>query len=395
MIPKNQLMIIMIIILTIFFSGCPGGKTRKTDTIKEQVSSMTLQEKIGQMVIAGFEGYEIDDNVRQIIQEYYIGGVILFRRNVKNADQLLSLVNYLKQTNSVNKAPIFISADEEGGEVSRMPDEIKKLPTNKTIGEINNNELPYEIGNILGEELKTFGLNMDFAPVLDINSNPQNPVIGDRSFGDNPEIVSRIGIKTMKGIRDAGVISVVKHFPGHGDTSVDSHVGLPSVNHDMDRLMNFELIPFIEAIKEEADAVMVAHIQMEKIDSDNPASLSKSVITGLLRERLGFNGVIITDDLTMAAVINHYSIRDAAIKAVNAGSDIILVCHEHNNLIEVINGIKEAVKNGAISKSRIDESVYRILKLKQRFGLKDDWIDSIDIEKINHKINHLNTYWTQ
>ncbi|MPN25095.1 Beta-hexosaminidase [bioreactor metagenome] len=230
---------------------------------------------------------------------------------------------------------------------------------------------------------------MNFAPVLDVNSNPKNPVIGSRSFGSNPDIVSSLGVETMKGIQEENVIPVVKHFPGHGDTSVDSHVGLPTVNSDLDRLQNFELIPFAKAIENDADMVMIAHILLSKIDSENPSSMSKTIITDILRNNLKFDGVVITDEMTMGAIIKNYSLNEAAVKSVSAGTDIILVGHGYNNEIGVINALKSAVSKGEISQERIDESVYRILKLKEKYNLKDEIINSVDVNKINNKIKTL------
>jgi beta-N-acetylhexosaminidase len=237
-----------------------------------------------------------------------------------------------------------------------------------------------------------FGFNINFAPVLDINSNPQNPVIGNRSFGDNAEIVSKLGVQTMKGIQSGGVISVVKHLPGHGDTSEDSHIGLPVVNHDLDRIMDFELVPFKNAIKNQADAVMIAHILLKSIDSENPSSLSETVITDLLRNQLKFEGVIVTDDITMGAIIENYNIGEAAVKAVNAGNNIILVCHGYDNQIAVIDALINAAESNEIPKEKIDDSVYRILKLKDKYKLSDIKVDPInfnDIQKINGKIDAL------
>ena len=230
---------------------------------------------------------------------------------------------------------------------------------------------------------------MDFAPVLDINSNPSNPVIGNRSFGSNVNIVTKLGIQTMKGIRSQNIIPVVKHFPGHGDTSVDSHLGLPSVNNDLKRLKNFELVPFAEAIKNNADAVMIAHILLPKIDSENPSSLSKIIITNILRKDLNFNGVIITDDMTMGAIIKNYNISEAAVKSVKAGTDIVLVCHGYDNEVAVIGALKNAVLKGDISKQCIDQSVYRILSLKKKYKLKDEIVNSVDLVEINNKIYNL------
>ncbi len=361
----------------------------KVDPIKEQIKEMSIEEKIGQMIVVGLEGYTLDDNSKKMIEEHYVSGFILFSKNIENSNQLLNLINSLKEANSKNRIPLFISVDEEGGRVSRMPKEFRKLPTNKKIGKINNSEFSYEIGKILGEELKLFGFNMDFAPVLDINSNPNNPVIGDRSFGTNEKIVSKLGVETMKGIQSKGVVSVIKHFPGHGDTSIDSHIGLPSINNDFERLKSFEFIPFVDAIKSGADAVMIAHILLPKIDPDYPSSLSKTIITDILREDIGFDGVVITDDMTMGAIAKNYEIGDAAVKAVNAGSDIILVAHGFDNGVAVINSIKEAVENGIISEERLDESVYRILSLKQKYNISDDTKDTIDVEDINNKIDEI------
>lgn len=356
------------------------------DIIKEQIKKMTLDEKIGQMVIVGVDDYTNNSHSKEMIEQYHVGGFILFKRNIKDANQAVSLINSLKETNAINKQPLFIGIDEEGGRVTRMPGEFIKLPTNKVIGRVNNGDYSFNIGKAIARELKAFGMNMDFAPVLDINSNPANPVIGDRAFGSNAEIVSKLGIETMKGIQSQGVVSVVKHFPGHGDTSEDSHIGLPVVNNDLNRLKSFELLPFFEAIKTNADAVMIAHILLPKVDEVNPSSLSKTIITDILRKDLKFNGVVITDDMTMGAIIKKYDIGAAAIKSINAGSDIILVCHDYEKEVSVLKALKEAVKAGDIHEDTINNSVYRIIKLKQKYNLKDEKVDSIDVEQINSAI---------
>ncbi len=356
------------------------------DYIRQQIAGMTLEEKIGQMVIVGFNGYQINNHAITMIRNYHVGGFILYGYNVSNTSQLLALINALKSANKINKIPLFISVDEEGGRVSRMPAEFKKLPSNRLIGLINNEELSYRIGQIIAGEIKAFGFNMNFAPVLDINSNPNNPVIGDRSFGSNAEIVSRLGIQTMKGIRSGGVIPVVKHFPGHGDTSVDSHIGLPVINHDLNRLRSFELIPFESAIRSQADAVMVAHILLTKIDPVFPASLSWIVTTDILRNELGFNGVVITDDITMGAITRNFNLSYAAVQSIKAGSDIILISRGYEEEVSVINALRNSVLNGIIPVERINESVYRILRLKEKYNLNNDTINSVDIDKINKEI---------
>lgn len=366
---------------------------QEIDIIREQINEMTLDEKIGQMVLVGFDGYTINEYSREMIEKYKIGGFVLYKRNIKNSEQVLSLINSLKNVNSINQVSLFIAVDEEGGKITRMPKELKKFPSNKRIAEAEDADLSFKVGEVIGEELKSFGFNMNFAPVLDINSNPQNPIIGNRSFGSTENIVSKLGIQTMKGMQSKKIIPVIKHFPGHGDTSIDSHLELPSVNNDLDRLRNFELIPFSKAIRNNADAVMVAHILLPKIDSGNPATFSKTIITDILRNDLNFNGIVITDDMEMRAISKNFNIEDASIKSIIAGSDIILVCHTYNKQVAVINALKNAVENNKISEERIDESVYRILKLKQKYNLTNQSIKSINVEDLNDKINSiLNTY---
>lgn len=355
--------------------------------IKSRLKKMTIDEKIGQLIIAGFDGTTVNDELRSLILEKYVGGVILFSKNVESASQVVALNNEIKEINKVNKSPIFISVDEEGGLVSRMPSEFKDIPTNSDIAKYDDEDLSYNIGKVIGEEISSLGFNMDFAPVLDINSNPNNPVIGDRSFGDNEAIVSKLGIATMKGLKDSNVIASVKHFPGHGDTSVDSHVGLPVVEHDLERLKSFELVPFKKAIDAGADMVMVSHIMLPKIDEKEPATLSKTIITDILRKDMNYNGVVVTDDMTMGAIINNYDIGEAAVKSINAGVDIVMVCHQYENVIKVIDAIKEAVKNGTITEERLDKSVERILKLKDKYNIKDEEIANVNVEDINKNIS--------
>lgn len=354
--------------------------------IRRQLSMMTLDEKIGQMLIVGFNSPSVDQVAWTLIRGYHVGGIIVYGYNVQNTSQLLALMNTLKRTNSTNKVPLFLSVDEEGGRVSRMPAAFLNLPSNAVIGRVNNPNLSYQIGNVIANQIKAFGFNMDFAPVLDINSNPANPVIGDRSFGATPQIVSRLGVQTMKGLQAGGVIPVAKHFPGHGDTSVDSHIGLPAVNHDLSRLESFEFIPFSDAIRNQADAIMIAHILLTRIDPVNPSSMSKILITDILREQLGFSGVVITDDMAMGAIVKNFDIGNAAVKSINAGADIILVSGDYANQIKIINALKSAVENGVIRPDRIDESVYRILKLKNNYSLRDTILTTVDVNQINDAI---------
>jgi beta-N-acetylhexosaminidase len=216
-----------------------------------------------------------------------------------------------------------------------------------------------------------------------VNSNPNNPVIADRSFGNNPDIVSSLGIQTMKGIQSQRIISVEKHFPGHGDTSVDSHFELPVVNKTRAELEKIELIPFKQAIANGADVVMVGHIMLPKIDPKNPSTMSEKIIQGILRKDLKFNGVVITDDMTMKAIINNFEIGQAAVQSVKAGSDIIMVAHDYDKIVTVIKALKAAVESGEISEERIDESVNRILELKKNYNVQNELIKSVDVDELN------------
>ncbi len=380
----------LIVILCLVFLGCNFGKenniTQAPDPIKVQISKMNLDEKLGQMVLMGFDGYTVNSKTIELIKKYKIGGLILYSSNIKDSKQTVKLLNSLKSTNQKNNIPLFLSVDEEGGSVSRLPMEIKKLPTNREIGKMNNSDFSYRIGTILGKELKSFGFNVDFAPVLDINSNPNNPIIGDRSFGPNKKTVSKLGVQTMKGIQSQKIIPVIKHFPGHGDTSVDSHLGLPKVNKSLSTLKSFELLPFKKAIENHADMVMVAHILFPKIDAKYPASFSKAIISGVLRDYLKFTGVVITDDMEMGAVLKNFRIEYAAVKSIQSGSDIILVSHTFDRGIAVINSLKQAVLDKKISISRIDESVYRILKLKGKYNLTNKSLKTVDVAALNNEI---------
>jgi beta-N-acetylhexosaminidase len=361
---------------------------QENQTISEIISKMNLEDKIGQMILAGIDGTTMDANTKNLISQIHVGGIIFYANNFETPEQTVQLVNQLKAGNR-SILPLFLSADQEGGRVARLPGGLVNFPPNNQIGQVNDPEFSYKVGTLLGQELKEFGLNLDFAPVLDINSNPGNPVIGDRSFGNNAEVVSTLGIQTMKGIQSQNVIPTIKHFPGHGDTSVDSHLELPIVNKSLKELKELELIPFEHAINDGADVVMVAHILLPELDKINPASMSKAVITDLLRKQLSFTGVIITDDMTMGAIIEHFDIGKAAVESVKAGSDIILVGHDYNNIVKITSSLKTAVENGEISDQRLNESIERIIQLKRKYSINDTEVENPNINKINHSINSL------
>lgn len=351
--------------------------------IESYINKMTLKEKVGQMLSVGFDGLEPSPAIKDMIQNYHVGSVILFPRNVKDSMQLVSLINQLKALNKNNPLPLIISADQEGGKVNRLPEDATRFPANLILGRRNSVQLAYDVGRVTAVEMRAYGFNLNFAPVLDIFSNPRNTVIGERALGTNPEVVARLGVALMKGLKDGGVIPVIKHFPGHGDTVVDSHVDLPRLDHDMQRLKSFELIPFKRAIEEGADTVMVAHIMFPNITKEKvPASLSREIITGMLRQELGFEGVVISDDMEMGAIQKNYGIEEAAVRAVLAGTDIVLICHTYEKQKQAFEAIIKAVDDGTIPMERIDESVKRIIALKLKYGLNDQPVDASSIPQI-------------
>ncbi|MCM3132324.1 beta-N-acetylhexosaminidase [Paenibacillus polysaccharolyticus] len=358
----------------------------ENDPVKEQIQQLTLEEKVGQMILAGVQGTALDEQAKRMIADQKIGGIIFYANNVTTLQGTAAFVQSIKEANQQNPVPILMSVDQEGGKVSRMPEAVESIPPNRKVGKTNDTKLAEKMGALLARQVKLAGFNVDFAPVLDINSNPKNPVIGDRSFGTTAALVTRMGMAEMKGLRSEEVIPVVKHFPGHGDTSVDSHLDLPVVNKSEKQLAELEWIPFQAAVKQQAEAVMVAHILFPKLDPNYPASLSKVIIGDHLRGKFKYDGVVITDDLSMGAISKNYPLNKAAIATVQAGSDILLVAHSYESARTIFDTLISAVKSGKIKESRIDESVYRILELKQHFKLSDDQKATGDVKQLNADI---------
>ena len=380
--------------------------TPTPDPIAEAVAAMSTEQKVSQLLVAGIEGTQLGQDAVQAVQDYQVGGVILFGRNVESAWQLAELTNGLKDLNG-DYTPLFLCVDQEGGRVDRMPPEVERTPSAWSVGQTLDTEgVGAAYGALLAEECAAFGFNMDFAPSLDIWSNPDNTVIGDRAFGNDWEWTAFFGMSAVESMEEqGGVIPVVKHFPGHGDTSVDSHVALPVVDKSLEELWQSELVPFNMTLNQEdyfgaqagpsAPAVMVAHILLSQVDPDYPASLSHRVVTGLLREEMGFDGVVCTDDLTMGAVSNTYGMGEAAVLAVEAGCDLLLVCHGADNLTAARDALLEAADSGRISPERLDESVKRILSLKAEYGLTNDPVDTPDVDALNARIGALTEQITE
>ncbi|WP_158231793.1 beta-N-acetylhexosaminidase [Sporosarcina sp. P19] len=357
--------------------------------IQAVIEGMQLDEKLGQLILMGVRGPQLDSVAKTFIQDRHVGGIILFTRNFVSVSQSLSLINDLKQANTNAKTPLFISADEEGGRVTRLPKGLVKTPSNRELGNAKNGKYAYDVGELIGRKMSAFGLNMNFAPVLDVDSNPNNPVIGDRSYGNDAQLVSKAGIQQVNGMASQHVIPVVKHFPGHGDTSVDSHINLPVITHNKERLKNVELLPFKQAIEGRVNAVMVGHLLVEAYDPKTPASFSKIIIQDLLRDELQFDGVVITDDLVMGAIEKNYSIGEVAIQSIVAGSDILLVGHRYTPVNELLTALQDALNEGVITERRINQSVERILLLKQQYGVEDIQQEKVDVVELNQQTKEL------
>lgn len=343
-----------------------------SDTISSIMDTMSVEEKIGQLLLFGWKGETDEENTtvsahaRVLLEEFHVGGVVLLGRNVSSPERTARTMNELQERSRI---PLFIIADQEGGMVARFRDPYVAFPSAMAIAATGDPTLAYRAARATAEQLRAVGVNFNFAPCVDVNNNPLNPIIGTRSYGDTPEQVVRFSAEAIRGYHDGGVLTSAKHFPGHGDTSVDSHLDLPVVDFPRDRIESMEMVPFQEAIRAGVATVMTTHIMFPAYDADVPATMSAKIMTGLLRGQLGYGGVIVTDDLEMKGVEAKWGVVKAAIEAVKAGVDCPLVCHTLSAQRDTVSALKEAVRSGEIPLERIEESVRRILALKERFGI--------------------------
>lgn len=336
-----------------------------------KINEMSLREKIGQMIIISYWDTIYNDNLDSLLKEVKPSGFILFEKNVTSYKNTVDFISKIKATSDI---PMIISIDQEGGRVQKIKNvdgvNVTKIPNMYDVGKTNDTKLAYDVGTVIGEELSAFGVNTDFAPSLDIFSNPNNTVIGNRAFGNDVKTVINMAIPLAKGIKDAGVIPVYKHFPGHGDTASDSHVELPVVNKTKEELYQNELLTFKSAIEDGADMIMTAHIALPNITGSYiPATLSNDIVNGILREEMGFKGVVITDAVNMKALSDNYSLADICKNSINAGVDIILM---PTDPVATVNTIEDLVNSGSITEDRINESLKRILTLKYKNKLDEE-----------------------
>lgn len=341
---------------------------------------MSLHKKVGRLMIAGFKGITMSDEIKHLIHEYHIGGVILFGRNIGTPQEILDLTKSLqKEAKAAGyTSPLLICIDQENGVVRRLGEGTTIIPGAMLLGATHKPNHARNAGFMTGKELKALGINWNLAPVVDVNNNPENPVIGVRSFGENVQEVTTMAKNSMLGMQEAGIMTTLKHFPGHGDTSVDSHLDLPVIGHDLKRLHEIELVPFKDCIAAGADAIMSAHVYFPALEkeSNTPATLSRSVISGLLRKELGFEGVITTDCMEMDAIAKGIGTVNGCVKAVEAGVDLVMVSHIHSLQEESILKMVEAVRNNTITEQQIDQSINRIERMISNYTSWDE------IEKI-------------
>lgn len=330
------------------------------EKVDQIVESMSQTEKLGQMVMIGIQGTKVDDDSLYMLNQYHMGGVILFDRNMENLEQVKQLTSDL-QAQSNEKVPLFIGIDEEGGDVVRMAEKLTPPPSQKEIGATGDIEQAKTWAIKTAKSLKDMGINVNFAPVADVGSNDK------RSYSTDTNTVIDFVRAATKGYQQENIIYSLKHFPGIGKGRVDSHVDSSSIDVAKEVLMTEDIIPF-KTIIDENDPndyfILVSHLKYPALDEEYPASLSSKIMTDLLRNELGYKGIIITDDMEMGAVANHNDFRSIGVKAVKAGADIVLVCHEYEHQQEVYLGLLDAVNSGEISQERIDESVKRIIKVK-------------------------------
>ena len=363
----KKIVAIALLLVTIFVMiGCGDendseqkSADARPDPIDEILQSMTLTEKIGQMVMIGLQGTELDEDSIYMLRQFHFGGVILFQRNLESIDQTTRFINHI-QRRADEKVPMFFAIDEEGGEVSRLGHLIASAPSEAEIGMSGEPTSARHWALETAKKLQPLGINVNFAPVADISHS-------SRSFGSDPKLVTEFVNNSAQGYEDGGVIYCIKHFPGIGRGVVDSHEEISAIDASFEELQKTDLAPFkkiIDTHPHDRFMVMATHIVFPAIDPDNSASLSYDVLTGLLRDRLGYDGIIITDDLEMGAAANHNTFRKMGVKAVKAGADIALVCHEYLHEQDVYLGLLEAVEHGEISEERIDQSVRRILRAK-------------------------------
>ena len=326
-----------------------------------------IRREIGQLLFGSLPGTTITAEIRSLAREFSLGGVTLFSRNIEEPDQVAEL-SVDVQSLAASGLPLWVSVDQEGGRVARLRKPFTEWPPMAVLGRSGNVELAGRFAAALAEELKAVGITLDYAPVLDILTNPKNPVIGDRALAEDAASVAQLGAAIVRGLQDNGVAACGKHFPGHGDTSVDSHLDLPLVEHPPDRIRRVECVPFRDAIGADVAFIMTAHVLVPSLDEERPATLSRRIVQDLLREEMGFRGVILSDDLEMKAIARSWPIPDAAVQAVTAGCDGLLICSgDVETQARTLEALVYAVEQDQIPYKRLEDAQQRLRRAKERF----------------------------
>lgn len=403
----------VLLVVGIFMNLFCANTVNAQTTVEQMLENMTTEQKIAQMLMPAFRQYEgenvtsMNSKMEEILKKYGFGGVILFAENNASTEQTVKLIDSIQKANATvdGRAQLLIAVDQEGARVVRLASGTQG-PGNMGLGATGDESNAYDMGEIIGSELSKIGYNVNFAPVVDVNNNPSNPVIGTRSFSDDAEVVSRFASSYMNGISGQNVIAALKHFPGHGDTATDSHTGLPRIEKTYDELKENELIPFQGCINDGAEMIMTAHIQYPKIETGTytsikdgstielPATLSKKIITDVLRGDLNYDGVVVTDAMNMSAIAQNFSVLDSAKLAINAGVDIILMPIDTatesgiNALDQFVVDVANLVDTGDISIENVNKAVTRILTLKENHGL----LNQYSLNDLQAKIDTANTF---
>jgi len=330
------------------------------------MSRRELRRHAGRLAIVGFAGHDVPADLRRLAADFDLGGVIYFARNVAEPRQVADLSRQVADLR--RDWPLWISVDQEGGRVARLKSPFTEWPPAITLGRSGDERLAERFGAALAAELMAVGINLDYVPVLDVHTNPANPVIGDRALAEKAQDVARLGAAVLRGLEGAGVAGCGKHFPGHGDTNADSHDELPVVEHERSRLEAVELVPFVRAIEADVATMMTAHVLVPALDEKTPASLSKAIVTDLLKESLGYRGVVFCDDLGMKAVSATHPLAEATVDALAAGNDAVLLCNSAADEQAVaIEAIIRAVESGRLPEKRVDDALARQRRVKEKF----------------------------
>jgi beta-N-acetylhexosaminidase len=330
------------------------------------MSPAALRRSIGQLLIAGFDGQQIPVELRSLAREFDLGGVILFARNIAEAEQVAELSADAERLGS--DLPLWVSVDQEGGRVARLKGSFTEWPPMATLGRSGDPSLAGQFARALASELAAVGITLDYAPVLDVHTNPKNPVIGDRALAERADDVAKLGAAIIGGLQGGGIAACGKHFPGHGDTGVDSHLELPIVEYPPDRLRQVEFVPFRAAIRAGVVSIMTAHILVPSLDEERPATLSKRIVTEILRGELQYDGLVVSDDLEMKAIADTYSAPSAAVMAIDAGCDAVLICgSNYDRHAATLEELVHAVEAEHLTLARVEEAMKRQRRAKERF----------------------------